>query len=176
MAERSTKECLDILGLDPPKLGGKTQDEVDVKLAAWKSTSLKAAYKAKAKEVHPDANPDMTDAVFISVRESFEQLRGLKVSLKKPSVQTWTKCPTGHDRLPVDANYCYSCGFCFLEDALIARLKSQGLTETSVERMRDSGDLDRLRKMDPLSSELHSEISLMVYRQRHGLINRYSNF
>lgn len=174
MSDRSTTECLSLLGLEKPKLSGKTQDEVDTKLATWKADVLKPAYKSKAHEVHPDKNPDDKEAgaKFLAVKEAFEQLQDLTVTLKRPE----NKCPDGHERVPATAKYCHECGFAYVEDALVQRLRAAGIHDTIITDMRHTGKLTELRKLHPLSRELETEILMIQQRQRLGLFGRYSGW
>lgn len=172
--ERSTAECLTILGAVRPKLSGKSQAEVDAKLEEWKSGPLRDAYKAAVHRTHPDKNPDVPDAAaqFAAVVEAYEQLQTLKVNLKKPE----KSCPSGHERLPATAKYCHECGYCYEEDALTSLLKSNGITERTISLLRDNGEFDRLKGMSPFSEALHTEIALLKQRQRLGLFGRYSGW
>jgi hypothetical protein len=174
LAERTTSECLTLLGLEKPKLAGKTQDEVDTKLTAWKADILKPAFKAKAHEVHPDKNPDDSEAgaKFLAVKEAFEQLQNLTVTLKRPE----NKCPSGHPREPVTAKFCHECGYSYVEDALVHRLRAAGIHDTIITEMQNTGKLAELRKMDPFSPELSTEILMLQQRQRLGLFGRYSGW
>lgn len=174
MSDRSTSECLALLGLEKPKLSGKTQDEVDAKLTSWKADVLKPAYKAKAHEVHPDKHPDDPEAgaKFLAVKESFEQLQELQVTLKRPE----NKCPSGHRREPLTAKFCHECGYSFMEDALVSRLRAAGIHDTIITEMQNTGRLAELRKLNPMSRELETEILMIQQRQRLGLFGRYSGW
>ena len=174
MADRSTTECLALLGLEKPKFTGKTQDEVDSKLEAWKTDTLKSAFKLKAHEVHPDKNPDdpTAGARFLEVKEAFEQLQGLEVNLKRPE----KKCPLGHERAPAMAKFCHECGYSFFEDPLVHRLRKAGLHDTIITELQNSGKMAELRKLNPFSSELETEILLLRHRQRLGLFGPHSGW
>jgi len=174
MTQRSTSECLILLGLEKPKLSGKSQEEVNSKLEAWKADTLKPAYKNKVHETHPDKNPEDKEAgaKFLAVREAFEQLQSLQVVLKRPD----NKCPLGHDRQPLTAKFCHECGYCYEEDALVRRLRAAGIHDLLLSEIRNNGKLDELRKLNPLSRELENEILLLQQRQRLGLFGPLSGW
>jgi len=169
---RTTAECLTLLGLDKPRVVGKSQEEVDAKLIEWKQGALKKAYKQKSRETHPDLHPDDVDAgdKFKAVTEAYAQLEDLKVNLKMPI----NRCPTGHERVPSEAKFCHECGHCFIEDPLVARLKHGGVVDSSITYLKESGELKTMQAMNPWSSELHNRIQLVLQRQRLGLLGRHS--
>lgn len=149
MSSLSTSDCLTILGLDKPRFSGKSQEEVDAKVAVWKAEVLKPAYHAKAHEVHPDKHGD--DPVYHEklrlVREAYQQLQKLEVRLKKPE----NRCPDGHERIPVGAKYCHECGYCYVEDPLVSRLKAAGILPHTIEHIRANGEFDRMKSLPAFS-------------------------
>jgi len=47
-------QALDVLALDAPKIAGTSQEDIDAKLAVWKTEVLKPARNAALQAVHPD--------------------------------------------------------------------------------------------------------------------------
>ena len=164
----TTSESLALLGLDHPQIKGATQEDVDAKLQAWKENELKAAYRVKAKETHPDRNPDDPDAAekLKAVRAAYEKLLKLRSNLKRPD----DRCPSGHERLPEQANYCHECGYCYVETPLVARLKAAGIVDHTIDAIRASGELAKYEAMNPLAEEMQQAIALLFHRQRLGLV------
>ncbi len=162
--DRSMADCLVILGVEKPKLSGKTQAEVDAKLDEWKAGPLKEAYKLQAHQTHPDKNPDDPEAgaKFTALVEAFEQLQKFRVRLKKPE----KVCPSGHERQPETAKYCHECGYCFEEEPVVAMLRGHGLTDQTISTLREGGGLDRIKGMSPFSTEFHNEIHRLKLRQQ----------
>jgi len=179
-------QCFEILGLDRPKISGKSQGEVNQKLAEWKDTELKSAYRAKAKETHPDisaASDEEAEQAFKDVRDAYDQLRvDLKIHLRppKPKERTpeddpATKCPgCGSDRIPAKAKFCHECGHPYGMDALEHRLLQRGITAQTLWFIKTNGDYARMKAMSPLSDTLKTEIELLWQRQRLGLIGTHS--
>lgn len=181
-------QCFEILCLDRPKISGKTQQEVNRKLLIWKDTVLKSAYRAKAKETHPDHQADGDTAAaeerFKDVRDAYDQLRvDLKIQLRKPKPpppethSEATEClKCGKPRTPEGANYCYDCGNAYNVEGLEARLLARGISAQTVAHAKMDGTYDRMKKMGAFSDELHQEIELLFHRERLGLVGRYSGW
>lgn len=167
--ERTTSECLELLGIEKPKFSGKTQPEVDAKLDEWKNETLKLAFHARMHEVHPDKHPDDPDASakLLAVKEAYEQLQGLRVNLKKSE----KFCPNGHERIPTMAKFCHECGHGYFEEPLLPRLRAAGITDRSISYLRSSGELDRLQEINPFSNEFGIQIKVIQQRQRLGLLS-----
>jgi hypothetical protein len=168
-------QCFQILGLDKPRVRGKTQDEIDQALADWKDDVLKKAWRKRAGETHPDRNPtDEAAQQFKDVQDAYEQVRkDLKAGrLKKPV----TGCPSGHPRLPATAKYCHECGHCYVTPALEQRLRNVGLTPSTIAALRADGTYQRLEAMSPASPALQDEIKILFHRQRLGLFGKYSGW
>jgi hypothetical protein len=179
------REAFKVLGLEIPKIKGSDQAEVNRKLKVWKNTELKAAYRAKAKEEHPDTNGEDPDAGerFKAVRAAFEQIRDdLRINLRKPPPppppkSEATSCPTcSTKRIPDDANFCYNCGAPYNMDALERRLLDRGITKATVEWAKRGGLYTQMQALPPMSPQLRDEIELLFHKQRLGLIGKYSPF
>lgn len=180
------KEAFRQLDLAIPKIKGADQAEVNRKLAEWKNTVLKSAYRTKVKEVHPDQNSEdpEADAKFKDVREAFEQIRDdLKINLKRPPPPkplpnvTATVCPAcATERIPENANFCYDCGTDYNMEALERRLRNRGLTDKTIKTIKVDGTYQRLSKLPPVGGTLNDEITLLVQRQRLGLYGDFSGW
>lgn len=174
MSTKSAAECATLLGIDLPRFSGKSQEEVNAKLDAWKEGALREGYRAAVHRTHPDKNPDDPEAgaKFAEVVAAYEQLQDLRVHLKRPE----KSCPSGHERIPATAKYCHECGYAYMEDALVQLLRSNGITDRVISYLRSTGELDRIKAIPPFSEDLRSEIRLLQQRQRFGLFSPHSGW
>lgn len=172
----SMRQCFVIIGIESPKIKGKTQAEVDAALLEWKEGELKRVWRARVRECHPDHGGDAT--VFNDVQEAYDQIsKDLKIRLRKPKkpapdppTSTDSHCPSGHQRFPPNAKFCHECGHSYNRDGLELRLLNRGLTRHTMDILKADGTLARLRTLPPFSKDLENEIEILFHRQRLGLI------
>jgi len=172
----SKAKALGVLGVEPPQIKGSTQIAVDEALATWKASILKAAFRKRAQEIHPDKNPNDPSAAeqFQLAQEAYAHIRdNLKVQLPPPPA---THCPEKHPRIPPKAKFCHECGYHYGVGGLERQLRQAGLTAQTIQRLRADGTYDRLKQLDPCSPTLGVEITLLQHRQRLGLLGRYSGW
>lgn len=179
--DRSTADSLRVLGLDMPKLSGKSQAEVDAKLTEWKEGTLKKAWHLAAQKHHPDRNvgdPTAADR-FKEAQESYEHLLTLQTRLKPPKEArplNPSGCPAGHTRIPSTAKYCHECGYSYGTDPVVELLRKAGITERNIVILCTNGEMARLQKLRPGSAELDTQVRLLQQRQRLGLIGQHAGW
>jgi len=153
----STRDALQWLGLEVPKIKGASQADVDQQMATWKQDVLKAAYREKLKEHHPDHNPDDPEANISTqrVQEAYEKLKTLKVNFHKPV----TSCPCCRTaREPATAHYCHECGRRYEHNSYDQMLMDIGLPAKDIDMMRQKDGYQRLRDANPLSPDFRMQV------------------
>lgn len=163
------RQCFVILGIEAPKIKGKTQADVDAALV----------WRVRVREVHPDHGGDSDS--FKDVQDAYVQVvEDLKIRLRKPKADpppsTDTHCPSGHQRIPPTAKFCHECGHSYNRDGLELRLLNRGLTRHTLDILKADGTLARLRTLQPFSQDLETEIELLFHRQRLGLIGPHAKW
>ena len=161
-----------ILGITVPRFSGKTQEDVEVQLSAWKDGPLKKAWRAAAGLYHPDKNQADPDAEskFKEAQEAHEFMLSLRVRLRVPV----KSCPRGHTRTPATAKFCHECGYAYDGDSLVETLRRAGILDRNITVLRESGELERIRAEGP--EALPAQVKVLQQRQRLGLFGKHSGW
>lgn len=168
----TSAQAATILGITVPRFSGKSQADVEAQLAVWKEGPLKKAWRAAASLYHPDKNPGDSDAEtkFKEAGEAHDFLLGLQVRLRA-SVR---ECPRGHIRTPVSAKFCHECGYAYDGDPLVETLRRAGILDRNITILKESGELDKIRKAGSESLAMH--VQLLQQRQRLGLFGQHAGW
>ena len=144
----STARSLSLLGLTLPKISGKSQADVDAKLAEWKRTTLKKAWRSVAKRLHPDKGSG-DGIAFAEAKAAYEHLRGLKANLRPPLTP---------------------------EGRVVESLRKHGVIDGMIEHLRGTGELATLSEMSLTSGDFLERVRVLQQRQRLGLFGPYSTW
>ena len=139
-----------LLGIEVPRITGKSQVDVEAQLAAWKEGPLKKAWRVKALQCHPDTSilDEGAEARFRAVVEAYAFLRQLRVRLRRATQEG--------------------------VDPLVASLMKAGILERNIRALRESGELERLRAEGPTA--LPEQVRLLQQRQRLGLFGQHAGW
>lgn len=183
----------------PPKAKkGMTQHDLDREVERWKADELVAIHKRRRLETHPD-RPGGSEEDFKLVEHAFEVVRdNLKLRIPAGKVAHCRVCKESRipsdaafchgcgeryigvemdtcpvclsDRQPVHAAFCHGCGYDYKKpDPFMDMLRSAGIPEPHLQKLKADGTLDKKRHLMAFSPELQQWI-----QAQKGLANLQS--